>query len=145
MIDGECIEVHAIAGGSLIPTVWPPDVLEDATPKLAGKDIVTDRKHEPEENPGASADGLGHWISDHLAPEHDGSRTALDSDDSQQTRTATEKAIDRATCGRLMVPTPPHPSRGVRFRNGSACALAGGNTPFENQAGFAEPQGSGPA
>ena len=51
-IHGVAMTPGLATGGSLIPTMWTPDVLEDATPKLAGKDIVTDRKHDPEENPG---------------------------------------------------------------------------------------------
>jgi cell division protein FtsB len=52
-IHGVAMTPGLATGGSLIPTVWTADVLEDATPKLAGKDIVTDRKHDPEESPGA--------------------------------------------------------------------------------------------
>ena len=45
-------EESVTTGGSLIPTVWTADVLRDATPKLDGKDIVTDQKHDREEKPG---------------------------------------------------------------------------------------------
>jgi hypothetical protein len=51
-IHGVAMTPGLATGGSLIPTVWTADVLEDATPKLAGKDIVTDRDHNPEEKPG---------------------------------------------------------------------------------------------
>lgn len=46
-------ENKVLTGGSLTPTLWTADVLEAATPKLDGKDIVTDRKHTPGEKPAA--------------------------------------------------------------------------------------------